>query len=276
MPAVPPRRRKKSTGPKLPTWALVWIALTMVVLVAFLANKATIDQVLETTGFAEAVGGSEEPAEVVRNNTINLMDSPAPDSLPLDPGSQDDLLDQIEPEPALENPREEVPEPVPPPKIAADPTEAPAKATPVAKPETRNFKPYFVSVNGDGQINLAPGRREVPSTASPLSQAIHVLLEGPTPEELSRGYLSLIPEGTRLLSTRIQNSTAYLSFSDEFQFNTLGMEGYTAQLKQVVFTATEFPTVKAVQILIEGREREYLGSEAIPLNRPLDRTSFDR
>lgn len=265
MPTPAPRRRKAAAPKKLPTWVLVWIALTLVVLVFFLANKPTIDQVLETTGFAQAVGVSPEPAEILRPESVSLTDTLPPTGPALDDTGSDEMLTALTP-----------PEPQETPPVKPEAEPVPAPPVPAQKVETRIFKPYFVLVNGDGQINLAPSRREVPLSASPLTAALKALLDGPSPEELSRGYLSLIPEGTRLLSTKVQNSTAYLSFSDEFQFNTLGMEGYTAQLKQVVYTATEFSTVKQVQILIEGKEREYLGSEAIPINRPLDRSSLDR
>jgi spore germination protein GerM len=82
--------------------------------------------------------------------------------------------------------------------------------------------------------------------------------------------MTLIPEGTRLLSAMVRGQTAYLNFNEEFQFNTYGMEGYAAQIRQVIWTATEFSTVADVQILIEGRRLDYLG-ESIPIGSPLNR-----
>ena len=47
-----------------------------------------------------------------------------------------------------------------------------------------------------------------------------------------------------------------------------------AQLRQVVYAATEFPSVKNVQILIEGTTVRYLGTEGMRLDAPLSRASF--
>jgi spore germination protein GerM len=103
-----------------------------------------------------------------------------------------------------------------------------------------------------------------------MLDALTALLQGPTTEEQRRGLVSLIPAGSRILSATVRGNTAYISFSEEFQYNTYGVEGYAAQLKQVVWTATEFSTVQDVQILIEGRRVDYLG-EGIWIGSPLSR-----
>jgi spore germination protein GerM len=41
-----------------------------------------------------------------------------------------------------------------------------------------------------------------------------------------------------------------------------------------VWTATEFPNVVTVQVLIEGRRVDYLGSEGIWIGGPLGRDSL--
>jgi spore germination protein GerM len=100
--------------------------------------------------------------------------------------------------------------------------------------------------------------------------ALGALLAGPTAEEQRRELRSFIPEGTRILSATVRGGTAYISFSEEFQYNTYGVEGYAAQLRQIVWTATEFANVTDVQILIEGRRVDYLG-EGIWIGSPLGR-----
>ena len=87
--------------------------------------------------------------------------------------------------------------------------------------------------------------------------------------------MSLIPEGTRLLGASVKNGTATLNFNEAFELNqTVGVEGYIAQLMQIVYTATEFSTVRSVQILIEGEKKDYLGSEGQWIGSPLARSSF--
>jgi spore germination protein GerM len=106
-----------------------------------------------------------------------------------------------------------------------------------------------------------------------MQDALNVLLSGPTAEERNRGIVSLIPQNTKLLSSLVRGATAYLSFSEDFLFNTYGVEGYAAQVRQIVWTATEFSTVSDVQILIEGRRVDYLG-EGVWIGSPLNRQSM--
>jgi spore germination protein GerM len=57
-------------------------------------------------------------------------------------------------------------------------------------------------------------------------------------------------------------------------YNHYGVEGYLAQLKQIVYTATTFPSVQDVQILVEGKQKDYLGGEGVYIGKPLSRNSF--
>jgi spore germination protein GerM len=86
--------------------------------------------------------------------------------------------------------------------------------------------------------------------------------------------VSLIPEGTRLLSVRITDGIASLCFSSDFADNRYGGEGYLGQLEQIVYTATAFPTVQSVQFLIDGEKRDYIGGEGVWIGSPLSRASF--
>lgn len=129
-------------------------------------------------------------------------------------------------------------------------------------------------MTGDGRIIPEAVVREVRYVDSPLTQTIQALLKGPTAEELNKGLLNLIPEKTRLLSAEVQNGIAYLNFNDAFGINPMGVEGFLAELKQIVHTATEFSTVSRVQFLVNGKKLDYLGGEGIYIGRPLSRDSF--
>ena len=100
------------------------------------------------------------------------------------------------------------------------------------------------------------------------------MLAGPTADELSKDMMTLIPSGTKLLGASVKNGIATLNFNENFQFNSVGVEGYIAQLMQIVYTATEFSTVRNVQFLIEGEKRDYLESEGQWIGSPLARSSF--
>ena len=129
---------------------------------------------------------------------------------------------------------------------------------------------YFIQIDRNGAILRSKVTRAVPSSNSPLLDVLEVLLKGPSDEETRRGIISLIPQGTKILSARVLKDTAYISISEDFQYNTYGVEGYAAQLTQLIWTATEFTNVKDVQILIEGRRIDYLG-EGIWIGSPISR-----
>ena len=143
-------------------------------------------------------------------------------------------------------------------------------ATEIPKSGSRIF---FVRTDDDGAVIRAEAYRQLPE--SDLRHAIGALLAGPMSSEARSGIRSLIPDGTRLLGAGISNGVATLNFSDEFESNQrVGVEGYIAQLMQIVYTATEFPTVNSVQFLIDGVRKEYLGGEGVWIGSPLSKGSF--
>jgi spore germination protein GerM len=129
-------------------------------------------------------------------------------------------------------------------------------------------------VKSDGGIQLKSVIRPVKYADAPLTSTLEALLQGPTPSEVNQGLMSLVAPQARLLRVYVKEGTAYLDFSEAFRFNSLGKEGLAAQLQQVVYSATEFPTVKRVQILLEGKTADYLGPEGIFIGKPLSRDSF--
>jgi spore germination protein GerM len=137
---------------------------------------------------------------------------------------------------------------------------------------TLKKKICFVAIDSEGPIVRKTVTRTV-SKESPMGDALNLLLQGPSSTEQKTGCRTLIPQGSRLLGASVKNGVATLNFSDEFQFNQFGSEGSLAQLMQVVYTATEFSTVKSVQILIEGQKRDYL-TEGVWIGSPLARNSF--
>jgi hypothetical protein len=148
---------------------------------------------------------------------------------------------------------------------------------PVARttPENRRERVlYFMQVDPDGTIMRTRVNRSLPVTDSPLTQVLTALLQGPSAEETLRGLITLIPKGTRLLSIEVKDptATAYINFNENFLFNEFGVEGYAGQLRQLIWTVTEFPNIKDVQILVEGRRLDYLG-ESIWIGSPVGRES---
>jgi spore germination protein GerM len=193
-------------------------------------------------------GGGELPQTV---------EVPARRDVPQAP--RDNLVDSLLPEtdPFLDLPVEE---------------EIPDEA-PVEPPQpSREWPLYFMQLDQDGTIVRTRVTRGLPASPSPMTDVLKALLQGPAVEEQGKGLISLIPPGSRLLSVTIRGETAYISLSEEFQFNTYGAEGYAAALRQIVWSVTEFSNIKDVQILIEGRRIDYLG-EGIWIGSPVSRES---
>ena len=147
----------------------------------------------------------------------------------------------------------------------------PVKIEPPAPVQT-SAKICFVVIDADGTVNYKTVSRSVTKTDSPLTTALNVLLEGPSVSE--KNCTTLIPKGTKLLSASVKNDVAFLNFNDAVEVNPDGIEGYVAQLKQIIITATEFKTVNSVQFLINGQKKEYLGSDGVYIGAPLSRTSL--
>ena len=145
---------------------------------------------------------------------------------------------------------------------------------PDATPALRRTRLYFIEPGGDGTNALTVVERALPQSDSPLRDALQALLAGPDAKEKARGLSSSIPTGARLRSVTVKEATAYLDFSESFRFTASGVEGLTAQLRQVVATACSFPTVTRVQILIEGKKVRYLGTEGVRIDEPLTAASF--
>jgi spore germination protein GerM len=146
-------------------------------------------------------------------------------------------------------------------------------ASPPATPQMRNGFLYFVQLDRGGTILRSRLGRAVPSTNSPLQDTLRALVKGPTQTEQNQGFKSLIPEGTSILSVTLRGETAYINVSENFLYNTYGVEGYANSLAQLVWTATEFSNVNNVQLLIDGRRLDFLG-ENIWIGSPLDRESM--
>ena len=139
--------------------------------------------------------------------------------------------------------------------------------------ETAQAKLWFTIVDEDGRISRKQCVRRVVRSTAPLTTNLKLLLQGPNSVELDAGCMSLIPSGTRLLTAIVKDNTAYLNFSREFEENRLGVEGFLAQLQQIVFTSTEFATVKNVQVLVEGQKKDTLG-DGVWVGSPLSRADF--
>jgi spore germination protein GerM len=266
------KSRKAGTKPGLA--AAVWILGFVVIVVLFIIFLPRIFDSLEETDFFSHIGVktprvvTERAVETVsvpeeektQNAVAIIIADPAP--APPQTARESELERAAPPEPVSEPKRE---------PAATSETRAAAVAVPSGYTQ---LKIWFVEIQSDGAVSRKEIARGVPSTDTPLTAAITALLTGPDAAERGKGCGTLIPEGTRLLGASVKGGVATINFSDEFQYNRFGVEGYMGQIMQVVYTATAFPSVDSVQFLVEGEFNEFIGSEGVWIGSPLSRSTF--
>lgn len=86
---------------------------------------------------------------------------------------------------------------------------------------------------------------------SSLQQAMTALLAGPTKSEAARKIKTQIPAGTRLRALTVKDRVATIDLG-ELYANGTRFDSLTARVVQVVLTATRFPNVRAVRLLVKG------------------------
>jgi spore germination protein GerM len=229
-------RSKKGRGKtkKRKTGVIFWFAFALIMVALFAYNWRTITQSIANTHLIDHIMGKTPAAE---QSSPTSQPQKAPPAKSREPG-----------------------------KDNAQPASQTAPQVPV--PKTYNV--YFVKIDSDGDIVRTPVKRDSSPSNAPLSAALKNLLKGPTKTETAAGIISLIPDGTKLISCNVKGDTAFVNFDDTFQFNTHGADGYMGSLREVVWTATDFPNVKKVQILINGAKVDFLG-ENIRIDVPLSR-----
>jgi len=253
---------------------LFWVAFILLVLVIFLANRSNIEQVVESTGIMDVIRDRIALDETSVDETStddpsaeepSAPDTELPQSNPADPNivfEEEPTSPEAEQSPQIvETPEEQ-------------PNDIPEPDQDVSRPNRRMAALYFIRVTGDGRTYPQRVVRPVAYDQSPLTETIRALIAGPSGEELDDGLLNLIPADTRLISAHVDSGVAYLNFNQSFRFNPMGAEGTVAQLQQIIYSSTEFPTVTEVQFLIEGERLDYVGGDGIFIGEPLGRDAF--
>lgn len=287
--------QNKNNKPNSGLYVAVFFVFVILIIIMFFVKKDNILSNLKKTNFFERVGVAtpefvekhpvEQEKTLPDDIEIDLMDNAASEksinqqenpasaekSAKTDSTAESSALPEKQPEIASEKKEENKP------AVSSEKTEPSSKnssvpAAPKPASATRTATLYFVSIGADGSVSRQAVKRQLAKSDSPLTDAIKALLAGPVPGE--KNAMSLIPSGSRLIGASVKDGVATLNFNESFEFNSYGVEGSIGQLMQIVYTATEFSTVKSVQFLIEGEKKEYLGSEGQWIGTPLSRSSF--
>lgn len=268
-------KKKKTTN----TGIIFWFAFAVIIIICFLIAKGKIASVLKETNFFNEVVGTEPTliTELVNNHatenssSTNKSNDPViqlqlPEEIVQD---ESELIERSEVTQKTEKKTEKAKE-----QVKTETKKETPQKEPVETVQMMKLNLCYVMIDSDGSVIRKEVIKEFPKNSSPLTTAINNLLSGPSADEVEKGYMSLIPEGTKLLGARVANKTATLNFSESFSFNRYGVQGYLGQLMQIVYTATSFSTIDNVQFLIEGQKLEYLGGEGVWIGSPLSRISF--
>ncbi len=261
------RNKKKNSGSHV--GCLILLVGFIILFAVFAIKLPEIKTALKETRFID----------LVKQRVTTTTSAPAP--APAKPSSSSQLPQANQPEPAAP-----ASEPLAP---AAPATTSPANTSPAANvpatttpgapaslsaPASRVATLYFVKIEEDGTISRHEVKRTVSASDAPLTDALNALFAGPSEAEIRSGLVSLIPRGTKLLGATVRGSTATINVSDAFMYNRYAVEGFSAQLRQIVYTATAFASIQDVQFLIEGKQKDYLGGEGVYIGKPLSRNSF--
>jgi lipoprotein-anchoring transpeptidase ErfK/SrfK len=86
---------------------------------------------------------------------------------------------------------------------------------------------------------------------SSLETAIKALLAGPTQAEVKRELTTQVPAGTPLRSVKLEGGVATIDLGEKFATGTT-VESLSARVAQLVLTATRYPNVRSVRLLVKS------------------------
>lgn len=135
-------------------------------------------------------------------------------------------------------------------------------------PAAIEFSVYFVR-NG----LLGVSRRNTSHTSGVAKAAMTALVAGIDADEGSAGLTSDVPAGTQLLGLTIASGTATVNLNNAFAVVGTAQDEL-ARVAQVVYTLTQFPTVKTVAFEIGGTTPATFASGAVSLRSALGRSDL--
>jgi hypothetical protein len=118
---------------------------------------------------------------------------------------------------------------------------------------------------------LWPVVRSVTPTPAVVGAAVSELLAGPTRAEAAEGVRTAVPAGTQLLGISLHRGVATVDVTSEFEGGGAARERLS--LAQLVYGVTQFPTVHALRLHLDGQPVTAF-ADGLVLPDPIDRTSM--
>ncbi len=160
------------------------------------------------------------------------------------------------------------PEPTSPPAVI--PTAVPE---PVPKPPTGPGTRVRIYLTRGEKLGVAG--RSVPAGVTGIARsAVTQLLAAPSAKDRSYGLGTSIPSGTKLLGLTIGSGIATVDLSKRFESGG-GSLSMRMRVAQVVYTLTQFPTVRRVAFRLDGKPVQAIGGEGVVVSPPVGRAQFE-
>ena len=116
-------------------------------------------------------------------------------------------------------------------------------------------------------------RRTQEATPRIGTAAMESLLAGPSTQEQAAAVGSQIPAGTQLLGLSVDSGVATVDLTSEFESGG-GSASMNMRIAQIVYTLTQFPTVKGVLFQLDGQPVDVLGGEGVIVDQPVTRKDY--
>jgi germination protein M len=139
---------------------------------------------------------------------------------------------------------------------------------PPAPAETTTVQTWFI--RGE---TLWYATRQVERKPGIGAETVRALLAGPSSTMRAAGVGTVIPSATQLLGLDVSGGIATVDMSSEFASGG-GSLSEQMRLAQLVYTLTQFPTVKGVRLKLDGQDTKVFSGEGIVLPDPMRRSSF--
>ncbi len=258
------RNKRKKIGK---TGCLFWLIILLILIIILLYKGK--DSIKDTISFIKNMTSKEETAKISQNKRQNKSET--------ETNNQKSIKkEKIEENKNIKSQKETLKEQTAKNNVIASKSKQKTEKKKEIKYKEFFTPVYFIKIEIDGNAKPIPIKRKVRYYDSPITRTYETLLKGPAPAERKRGIISFIPKGTKLISASIKNGTLILNFNEKLEENYSGREAITLEILQILYTAFEFDKVKKVKILINGKRKQYITGEGIPLKSYYTREDLSR
>ncbi len=158
------------------------------------------------------------------------------------------------------------------PATDTSPSPSDTTAAPSPSPSAVATGLHVFLVQGDTLVSAY--REPLVRGSAVLRAALTELLAGPTAFDRDVGLTTAVPDGTTLRDVSVADGTATVDLDAAYESGG-GSLSMTLRLAQVVWTATQFPSVDRVGFRIDGTPVTVFGGEGIVLDHPATRAQFE-